>query len=80
VNGDGLADACGRNASGLTCALSDAVAFQQGMPLQPGAFTNAQGWLPDAYGSSLLIADVNHDGRADACGRNGAGLVCATAP
>jgi hypothetical protein len=80
VNGDGLADACGRNASGLTCALSDAVAFQQGMPLQPGAFTNAQGWLPDAYGTSLRIADMNHDGRADACGRSGAGLVCTTTP
>ena len=80
VNGDGLADACGRNASGLICALSDAVAFQQAMPLQPGAFTDAQGWLSDAYGTSLRIADVNHDGRADACGRSSAGLVCSTAP
>ena len=80
INGDGLADVCGRNASGLTCALSDAFAFQQGMPLQPGAFTNAQGWLPEVYGTSLRIADMNHDGRADACGRSSAGLFCTTAP
>jgi hypothetical protein len=50
------------------------------MPLQPGAFTNAQGWLPDAYGTSLRIADLDHDGHADVCGRSSAGLVCATAP
>ncbi|HEX7601537.1 MAG TPA: FG-GAP-like repeat-containing protein, partial [Polyangiaceae bacterium] len=80
VNGDGLADVCGRNASGLTCALSDSVAFQEAMPVQPGAFTNALGWLPDAYGTSLRIADVNHDGRADACGRSSVGLVCTTSP
>jgi hypothetical protein len=48
--------------------------------LQPKAFTDAQGWKPDAYGTSLQVGDVNHDGRGDLCGRSSAGLVCSTMP
>ena len=80
VNGDGLADVCGRNSTGVVCARSDAVAFQQAMAMQPGAFTDAQGWMPDAYGVSLRLADVNHDGHGDVCGRSSAGLVCISMP
>ena len=80
VNGDGLADVCGRSGTGVVCARSDADGFQQAMAMQPGAFTDAQGWKPDPYGVSLRVGDVNHDGHADVCGRSTAGLVCMSMP
>jgi hypothetical protein len=80
VNGDGVADVCGRNAKGVLCALSSGTAFEQAALVQPNAFTDAQGWLPDAYGVSLRVGDIDHDGRADLCGRSSAGLGCSTMP
>lgn len=80
VNGDGLADVCGRNANGVLCAFSSSMAFEQAIEVQPGAFTDAQGWQPDAYGVSLRLGDVDHDGRADLCGRSSSGLSCSTMP
>ena len=80
VNGDGLADACGRGVNGVVCAYSDAAGFEQAIAVQPKAFTDAQGWKPDAYGTSLQLGDINHDGRGDLCGRSSGGLVCSTMP
>ena len=80
VNGDGLADACGRTVTGVVCGYSDGAGFEQAIAVQPKAFTDAQGWKPDAYGTSLQLGDVNHDGRGDLCGRSSAGLVCSTMP
>jgi len=80
VNGDGRADVCGRHATGVLCALSSSAAFEQAILVQPNAFTDAEGWLPDAYGVSLRLADIDHDGRADLCGRSSAGLGCSTMP
>lgn len=80
VNGDGLADACGRGINGVVCAYSDAATFEQAIAVQPKAFTDAQGWKPDAYGTSLRIGDVNHDGRGDLCGRSSTGLLCSVMP
>jgi peptidoglycan/xylan/chitin deacetylase (PgdA/CDA1 family) len=77
LNGDGRADVCGRGPSGLVCALSTG-----------RAFTRASVWLSalsDADGGSELatsfaLADVNGDGRADACARARTGVVCGLAP
>ena len=80
VNGDGRADACGRSAKGVWCALSSGGAFEQAMLVQPNVFTDAQGWRPDPYGMSLRVSDVDHDGRADLCGRSATGLSCSTMP
>ena len=80
VDGDGLADVCGRNANGVVCARSSGTAFEHALAVQPNVFTDPQGWLPDPYGMSLRIADVDHDGRADLCGRSPAGLTCSTMP
>ena len=80
VNGDGAADVCGRNAKGVSCALSSGTAFEQAMVVQPNAFTDAQGWMPDPYGVSLRVADIDHDGRADLCGRSPTGLSCSIMP
>ncbi|CAN5422326.1 hypothetical protein BH09MYX1_BH09MYX1_18650 [soil metagenome] len=80
VNGDGLADACGRNANGALCAFSEGASFEQAIAVQPKAFTDALGWKPDAYGTSLRIGDVNHDGKGDLCGRSASGLTCSLMP
>lgn len=80
LNGDGAADVCGRTVKGMVCALSNGLSFEQAMALQPNAFSDALGFKADAYGSSLRLGDVNHDGRADLCGRAASGLVCSFAP
>ena len=37
----------------------------------------ARGWADARYASTLQLADVDGDGRADVCGRGPSGLVCA---
>jgi LmbE family N-acetylglucosaminyl deacetylase len=80
VNGDGKADVCGRAATGLVCALSTGSAFEGAAPQLTQGFTDALGWAPEAYGSTLRLGDLNGDTRADVCGRASDGLVCALAP
>jgi hypothetical protein len=80
VNGDGLADACGRGPSGLVCAISHGNGFDAASATGQSAFTDAQGFNVDASGASLRLGDINGDGRADACGRTANGLFCSVAP
>jgi hypothetical protein len=80
VNGDGKADLCGRAATGLVCAISNGAGFETAAPVLPTQFTDALGWSSEQYGASLRLGDLNADGRADVCGRDSAGLLCAIAP
>ena len=80
VNGDGKADLCGRAPTGLVCAPSNGFGFEAAMPVLPTEYTDFLGWDPEPYGASLRLGDLNADGRADVCGRDPAGLVCALAP
>jgi hypothetical protein len=80
LNGDGRADVCGVTGGQIRCAMS-----------RGHTFTRASVWLT-ADGSSsvesarlvrapsVALADVNGDGRADVCGYDAAGVVCALAP
>lgn len=79
VNGDGYADACGRTANGVVCALNNKAGGFAAATLWIADFTDALGWQAVPYGSTLQFADVNGDGRADVCGRGPAGVRCATA-
>jgi len=79
VNGDGYADACIRLADGVHCALNTAAGAFSPHSLYSAAFSDAAGWRPDAYGSTLQMGDINGDGKADVCGRSGNGIFCATA-
>jgi peptidoglycan/xylan/chitin deacetylase (PgdA/CDA1 family) len=78
LNGDARADVCSLGEAGISCALSTG----QG-------FTRTSVWLaadasPDAArivrSASLALGDVNGDRRADLCGYDASGVVCALAP
>lgn len=79
VDGDGVADACAREATGIVCARGTATGFAAATSWLATDFTNAAGWLPDRYGTTLQLADIDGDGKADLCGRGGAGIMCASA-
>ncbi|MCL2723048.1 MAG: FG-GAP-like repeat-containing protein [Polyangiaceae bacterium] len=74
VNGDGMADVCGRDARGILCSLSNGNGFPTGV-LGP-AWSDAAGWNQDMYYTMIQFADVNGDGMADVCGRDENGVVC----
>jgi FG-GAP-like repeat len=76
INGDGMADACGRGQAGIWCELSTGTDFSPPF-LQQDVFSDAQGWSLGNYYSSLRFADVDGDGQPDICGRGMAGIYCA---
>ncbi|MDG2009780.1 MAG: VCBS repeat-containing protein [Candidatus Binatia bacterium] len=76
VDGDGIADVCGRGHEGIYCAtgagnLADTSQWLDG-------FTDADGWHTDpAYWKTIQFPDVDGDGRDDICGRGIDGISCA---
>lgn len=77
VNGDGKADLCGRAPAGILCALSTGTSFSRASSWTGIEFTDALGWAPEEYGSTIMFGDVDGDGRDDVCGRGPDGIVCA---
>lgn len=77
VNGDHYEDACARRADGLYCALADENAQMATATLWSPDFEDAAGWSALTWSTTLSLADVDGDGRADACGRTSAGIECA---
>jgi hypothetical protein len=77
LNGDGLADACGRAPEGIVCALATGNGYLAPSIWLP-EMSDAAGWA--RYGATIALADVNGDGRADVCGSGPDGPVCALAP
>jgi hypothetical protein len=75
VNGDGLADACGRGISGVNCGVSNGSAFSA-VTLWESSFSDANGWNGTSYWNTLQYPDVNGDGKADVCGRGLEGVNC----
>jgi len=74
VDGDGRADVCARGPDGVACWLSDGVRF--GPRLTGPAWTDAHAWTAVEYWSTIRLADVNADGRADLCGRTASDFRC----
>ena len=77
VNGDHKADVCGRGGGGIWCAISGGNGFATAT-LWIANFADAGGWNggPQYY-STIQFPDLDADGRADVCGRGGAGVYCA---
>jgi len=79
VNGDHRADVCGRAPDGIRCALSNGVGFAGTTAWTTSEYTDALGWAPEPYSTTIQLADLNGDGKADVCGRGAYGLRCALA-
>lgn len=80
LNGDGRADVCSPGPSGVMCALSTGEGFTGATNWLPADRGDARGWFADGLSGTLLLGDINGDGRADLCGRGRTGVVCALAP
>ncbi|MBZ5509013.1 MAG: FG-GAP-like repeat-containing protein [Acidobacteriia bacterium] len=76
VNGDGKPDICGRSSGGVICGLNNGNGSFGPVRQWEGSFTDAAGWNQPQYGSTMMFADINGDGRPDVCGRGGAGIIC----
>jgi hypothetical protein len=74
VNGDGKADVCGRAGDGIHCSISDGSGFPTAV-VGP-AFTDASNWGEPRYYETIQFPDIDGDGKADVCGRGGAGVSC----
>ena len=80
IDGDGLADACARDTDGIWCAINTgALSFAPATAWLGSEFTDALGWDAAQHGATIQLGDINGDGRADVCGRGGAGVHCAVA-
>jgi peptidoglycan/xylan/chitin deacetylase (PgdA/CDA1 family) len=94
VNQDGLADVCGRSTGGIVCGLSNGARFLpytivgHTREIISGTatttwgedYTDALGWVPDSYGSTIQFGHLDYNGLADVCGRGAQGLLCSLAP
>jgi RHS repeat-associated protein len=84
VNGDGRSDACIRMDYGVKCVVSTGTGWSAPSAWDTramGTYLFARGWDQKGYGefdgdNTVFYADVNGDGRSDACLRNDWGLEC----
>jgi hypothetical protein len=77
LDGDGRTDACGRSVDGLVCAVRPAGGNGLGPAVRSPVFADADGFAELRYAATLQFADVDGDGRADACARGPDGVRCA---
>lgn len=77
LNGDDLADVCGRATGGLQCALSNGTSFGP-VSYWTANFSDSLDWHVGAYyWDTIEYPDLNGDGSQDVCGRSVSGLFCA---
>jgi MYXO-CTERM domain-containing protein len=74
IDGDRRADVCARSSAGVECWLSDGNGFPT--RVEGPAWSDESGWGAMQYWSTLRLADVNGDERADLCARSSTDLSC----
>ena len=74
VSGDGKADICARDAAGFKCWISNGNQFEDA--LLAADWSDANQWNKPEYYSSIRMADINGDHRADICARNSEKIIC----
>ena len=72
--GDGKADLCAHADDGMMCWPSTGTGFGPG--IQTGALSDANSWARPEYYSTIRMADVSGDGKADLCARGAAAFYC----
>jgi peptidoglycan/xylan/chitin deacetylase (PgdA/CDA1 family) len=75
VDGDGRADVCVMTDEAIECALARADGTVDALRRWSTELTSARS---SVVARSFRLADVDGDGRADACARSTAGILCAT--
>ena len=73
VDGDGRADACARSSTGFACLTGSVHGFDR---MVRGPAMNDGDWTAPSVYSTVRTGDVDGDGRADVCARDGDELVC----
>ena len=76
LNGDGLPDVCGRARGGMRCLINWGTQFVASNFATPSQFSDSGGWQDPQYYSTIHLADINGDGKADICGRGTLGFYC----
>ncbi len=74
LDGDGLADLCGRDADGVVCHRSLGTAFDTA--LVGPELSDDLGWSDLGNATTLRWGDLDGDGDRDLCARANAGIVC----
>jgi hypothetical protein len=74
VDGDGVADVCGRAPEGMRCWASSGSDF--GAAIAGPEWSDALGWSALKHWSTIRLADVDGDGRGDLCARSSTGFAC----
>jgi peptidoglycan/xylan/chitin deacetylase (PgdA/CDA1 family) len=78
VGGDSRADVCGRGIAGIYCAIASGDGFGGATLWTTGSqYSDADGWLPEKYGTTIMYGNVNGLGKRDVCGRGSDGIYCA---
>jgi hypothetical protein len=80
IDGNGIADVCGRGSGGIWCGLSIASGSVNrsfsGPTLWNGSFSDGNGWSLPQYYRTIGFADFDGTGGADVCGRGSGGIWC----
>jgi hypothetical protein len=76
LDDDGLADYCVRGGDGVYCSLQTKDGFSAPSRWSSD-FSDANDWGGLGASRSLDLVDVDGDGRADLCGANATGVICA---
>ena len=74
VNGDDMADLCGRGPDGIRCHLATGEGFDDGF--DGPELSDVNGWGSPQYYATLRSGDINGDGMDDLCARGAAGFMC----
>lgn len=77
IDGDGDDDVCGLGGAGIVCIRSETDGGAASERWRSGGFSDdAEHWDTQQGWGAFQLADVDNDGRADACARRPDGIAC----